>query len=279
MSLQHFILTRFNLSLWDKDKLGRKVRSFEWLEHRFSLFEQFCLPSLRKQSCQDFEWIVLFDSKTPNRYKERILEYQRLCPQMIPVYVEPENGRYFAKIFRNEVIKRLHASRVLTTYLDNDDTLNVRFVEDIQQRVSLLSDGTFISYNDGYQFFTDYKYLMRIHYTRNHFISVVEIGDSTKVRTIFGYGSHYYIDKIEGVMIENIKNQYMWCEVIHDKNMGNDAYFINAMMVKDDSILAKDFGLKEEVKYGIGLYVFRFLPRYISTFVRRCKYYLFGRHW
>ena len=46
MTLQHFILTRFNILLWRKDKSGSPVRSREWLEHRFSLFERFCLPSL-----------------------------------------------------------------------------------------------------------------------------------------------------------------------------------------------------------------------------------------
>lgn len=69
--LQHFILTRFNLLLWNKDKENKKVRSKEWLEHRFSLFEKYCLPSIKSQTCQDFEWIVLFDSSTPEMLKEK----------------------------------------------------------------------------------------------------------------------------------------------------------------------------------------------------------------
>lgn len=36
--LQHFILTRFNLLIFNKDKKGQKVRSASWLEHRFALF-------------------------------------------------------------------------------------------------------------------------------------------------------------------------------------------------------------------------------------------------
>ena len=39
--LQHFILTRFNLLLWNKDKKGSKVRTIKWLEHRFALFEKY----------------------------------------------------------------------------------------------------------------------------------------------------------------------------------------------------------------------------------------------
>ena len=209
--IQFFILTRFNLLLWRKDKEGNKVRSQAWLEHRFMLFERYCLPSIANQTCNEFEWIVLFDSKTPDSFKERISELQTKCPQLIPVFVEPEQGRYFAEIFRKEVTFRLskRSERILTTYLDNDDALDIHFVENIQRHASELSDGTFIYYTEGFQFFTDYKYLMKIHYPRNHFVSVVERGNPETVKTIYGYGSHYYIDRIKGVKIEYVKNQPM----------------------------------------------------------------------
>ena len=294
--LKHFILTRFNIFLWSKDKEGMPVRSKKWLEHRFELFERFCLPSIIGQTCQEFEWIVLFDSTTPERFKEKIADYQKKCPQLIPVYVRPEGGSFFAQIFRDEVVKRVQdlsriyelenydtQKRVLTTYLDNDDALNNHFVEDVQRRAAELPDGTFTSYDDGYQYFTDHNYVMQIHYPRNHFMSVVEKADNA-LKTIYGYGSHYYIDKMEGVGIERVKNQPMWCEVIHEKNMGNDAYFLNARMVKE----AKGFGFMFQdsstseaakpsagFKYGIGVYLFRYLPRYFKTFIRRCGYFIF----
>lgn len=279
MDLQHFILTRFNLLLWNKDKENKKVRSKEWLEHRFFLFENYCLPSIKSQTCQDFEWIVLFDSSTPEGYKERITCFQKKCPQLIPVFVEPLKGRYFADLFRAEIVGRLCAKRVVSTYLDNDDALNVRFVEDIQQRATSLKDRTFVFYDDGFQFYTDYNYMMRIHYPKNHFVSVVEDGNPGSVKGIFGYGSHYYINIIDGVKIEHVKSQPMWCEVIHEKNMQNDAYFLKARMMRDEHLLETSFGIQKEVKYGVGLYLFKFIPRYLKTFIRRCGYKLYGRRW
>lgn len=273
--IQHFILTRFNLLLWTKDKEGNKVRNKKWLEHRFSLFEKYCLPSIIGQTNKDFEWIVLFDSTTPEEYKKRVDNYQKECSQLIPVYVEPRNGRYFAEIFRQEVVKRLNAKRIITSYLDNDDALNVRFVEDLRLRVQSLPDGTFINYIEGYQFYTDYNYVMKINFPRNHFMSVVERGTSLAIKTIYGYGSHYYIDTIKGAKIKYVYSQPMWCEVIHDKNMGNDAYFLNARMVKE----VEGFGFmfqNSSIKYGVGVYLFHFLPRYIRTFVRRIKIKLRG---
>lgn len=149
--LHHFLLTRFNLLLWTKDKAGHKERTAEWLEHRFALFERYCLPSIMAQTCPEFEWIVLFDSSTPQWFRGRIAEWQKECPQLKPVFVEPEMGRFIAEIFRREVCLRLALrqaqemqGRVLTTYLDNDDALSVWFVEDVQQRASALADGTFI---------------------------------------------------------------------------------------------------------------------------------------
>lgn len=276
--LDHYILTRFNLYLWNKDKEGCPVRTTHWLEHRFDLFEQYCLPSLKSQTCKDFQWIVLFDSTTPQEFKEKIAGYQRACPQLVPVYVRPEGGQYFAQIFRDEVVERVDGERVITTYLDNDDALSVRFVEDLQNRVRSLSDGTFVYYTEGYQFFTDHDYMMKIHYPRNHFVSVVESGEPSRVKTIYGYGSHYYIDKLKGAAIEYVKDLPMWCQVVHEKNMGNDAYFLGAKMVRE----ADDFGFMlkgssvKELKYGLNVYLFHFVPRYVKTFIRRCKIKLRG---
>ena len=272
--LQHFILTRFNVLLWNKAKDGRKVRTTRWLEHRFQLFEKYCLPSVKNQTLQKFEWIVLFDSMTPDSFKERIEGYQKECPQLRSVFVEPENGWRFAEIFRSEIVKRLKSKRVLTTYLDNDDALNVSFVEDLQRRALTVSYGTFINYDDGYQYYADDKFMMRVHYPTNHFVSVVEKGESATLKGVFGFGSHATIEKIMGVKIECVKNLRMWCEVVHEKNMMNDAKFLTVYMVKDEDLLRNNFAVDDDVRYGIGIYVCRFLPRYIKTFVWRTKYYI-----
>ena len=69
------------------------------------LFERYCLPSISNQTCKEFESIVLFDSKTPDKFKERIRELQAKCPQLNPVFVEPEKG----DISRNSFEKRLQS--------------------------------------------------------------------------------------------------------------------------------------------------------------------------
>lgn len=286
--LQHFILTRFNLSLWKKNKKGTKIRTKKWLAHRFSVFERYCLPSVKNQTCKGFEWIVLFDSMTPGPFKAKINDWKRDFPQMVPVFVDPENGWRYAEIFRGQIIARLSSKlkfednqnnrvRVLTTYLDNDDALNVGYIEDLQKRVSTLEDETFIYYDDGYQFFADYKYMLQIYYPRNHFVSYVENGNPATIKSVFGFGGHYYIYTIKGAKIEHVRNMHMWCEVLHEENMANDAYFLlKAKMMRDENMMRCLFAVDETVKYGWGIYFRRFLPRYAKTFCRRTKWFLCG---
>ena len=278
--LQHFILTRFNLRLWSQDKNGDPVRSREWLENRFELFEKYCLPSVANQSCKDFTWIILLDSRTVEEFKKRIEDDRDRCPQIVPVYVEPAEGQNFAKIFQSSVVERLNGERVITTYLDNDDALDVHFVEDLQKRAAVLTDSIFISYSSGFQYFTEFGLLMKIHYRRNHFISVIESGNPETVKTIYGYGSHYYIEKIPGVQIEYVNGYPSWCEVIHKRNMGNDAYFFwGTRMVQDNQTLIRDFAIDVVPQHGFALYAFKFIPRYIKVFFLRVKYFFFGRRW
>ena len=79
----HFILTRFNIRLWTRDKRNHETRTESWPSERFDLFEKFCLPSVKKQSCGEFLWIVLFDEKTPTSYLQRLKVVKRICAVVI----------------------------------------------------------------------------------------------------------------------------------------------------------------------------------------------------
>ena len=278
--IQHFILTRFNIRIWTQDKNGNAVRTADWLKHRFDVFEKYCLPSIASQTCKDFEWIVLFDSETPLEFKERVERFKTVCPQFIPVFVEPSMGKYFARIFRASVVERVHSDRVITTYLDNDDALSINFVEDIRRRAECFPDGTFIYYSDGFQFFKEFGLMLRVRNTRNHFVSVIEPSSSTTLKTIFGYGSHYFILRIPGAHIEYIEDSPLWCEVVHERNMCNDAFFLRGIkVVRDCETLRREFNVDEDCKYSPALLAFRFVPRYVKTFIWRAKRRLFGRKW
>ena len=82
--MEHYILTRFNLCLWTKDKKSNETRTDKWLKQRFELFERYCLPSIIHQTSKSFKWIVLFDATTPQYYKQKIKGYESRCEQFCP---------------------------------------------------------------------------------------------------------------------------------------------------------------------------------------------------
>lgn len=73
---QHFIITRFNLRRadWKTTKNSDEVLSETWLKNRFTLFENYCILSVKKQKNQNFKWLVFLGINTPEIYKEKIEE-------------------------------------------------------------------------------------------------------------------------------------------------------------------------------------------------------------
>lgn len=82
----NFIITRFNLNLYAQDKHDLPTRTDRWLEHRFEVFERYCLPSVAAQTSGNFTWLCLFDAATPESCRRRIEGYKARCPQFEAVY-------------------------------------------------------------------------------------------------------------------------------------------------------------------------------------------------
>ena len=75
----HFIITRFNLNLYAQDKHDLPTRTDRWLEHRFEVFERYCLPSVAAQTSGNFTWLCLFDAATPEPTRQAEISYAVFC--------------------------------------------------------------------------------------------------------------------------------------------------------------------------------------------------------
>ena len=93
---QHFILTRFNLRKkgWDETKSQSKVLTDSWMENRLKLFEQYCYSSIKSQTVKNFEWLVFFDTNTPEIYREKINELASKFSNFIPIYTDGMENFY-----------------------------------------------------------------------------------------------------------------------------------------------------------------------------------------
>lgn len=254
MNIHKYILTRFNLTLWQTDKNSNNTQTAEWLEQRFRLFEQFTLPSVLNQTDKNFKWIVLFSSETPIKYKSRIDEIRSRCSQFRAIGVAPGQSAIFGQIFK-EVIENDLGDKaegiVSTTYLDNDDALSVHYMEMIHNLIStnynkIIAQTTIINFRLGCQYFTEHKVASRASYKRNHFITLAEPLGSNSIKTIFGYGSHYYIGKHNGINKIISTKPAMWLEVIHEKNVVNDVRMSLHTRITGSEILLRTFGVTAE---------------------------------
>lgn len=261
--IHHYLLTRFNLALWQEDKNGKVIEREEWLERRMGLFETYCLPSVMGQICRDFIWILLVDEETPAAYREQIKAYRLLCPQIHFVVVKLQYAFHFADVFRQVVMADLQkkvfheGDLCLTTYLDNGDCIAKTFVEMVQAeclRFNLQpNEKRFLSFDYGLQLFTDLHHLAtRILYPNNHFLTLAEclpLGVST-IRTCYGFGSHFLLEKRGSAEVHHIKDNahQMWVEVIHEENVDNDVKMtFNTHVVKDKHLLKSDFSLNVDI--------------------------------
>ena len=283
----HFILTRFNLPLWTRDKKNQHTRTEEWLKERFDLFERFCLPSVMNQCCGNFQWIVLFDEKTPLPYMKRVEEYKRQCSQLMPCLVSADEARYFVRVFRREIQARVPdgTERLITTYLDNDDALRSDYIEKVQRIASRAADHTFISFKYGLQYYTRFNIATRVDYRNNHFLSLVEpYGALLQIRTVMGYGSHAFVERYAGThfLLIDTPDEPAWVEVVHDKNMDNDVRMTwDTHLVKNRKELGEHYGISSVVlsEKSSSIYRTRFLLHAISEVWRHVKYRLVGRKW
>lgn len=123
MKFNHYILTRFNLlnpttDIYNNPKIDNPK---EWMQHRINLFDKYTLPSIMKQTCKDFTWLLSFSQKTPQNV---INKYKNLRNIRV-IYEYPVD--YLRKTYKKDWL--------LTTRFDNDDILLPGFVEKVQYHV------------------------------------------------------------------------------------------------------------------------------------------------
>ncbi len=285
----HYIITRFNLRLWTHDKRGKAIDREQWMERRLELFERYCLPSLCRQTCRNFTWFLLFDKQTPEKYKQRVTGYKRLCPQIQLIGMQPTSAvafigtvQDFVKDFAKEHLKEHpEADRIITTYLDNDDALRQDFVEKVQLAAESVKPRTFISFSKGIQYFTELQIATQIPYKNNHFISFVEDIDGIHpIVTVYGFGSHFYIEQIPDCDIEYIDDAPMWVEVVHEENVDNDVKMtFRTKLITDQAYLAPYGNNIIISRKSMRVYLTRFLWRRFTQTIRRLKNKINGENW
>jgi len=115
--MQHYVLIRFNYEYLKKVNNPKR-----WLEERIEMYNTWCYPSLEKQTCKDFEILVLCDKETPEKYLKKISGKLLFGTGSV------------SSLFAEYINKRNYNDWVITTRLDNDDLLKPDSIRKIQAK-------------------------------------------------------------------------------------------------------------------------------------------------
>jgi len=203
----HFLLTRFSISLPEEILLPDN----SWLEHRVQLFERLCLPSVITQSCQNFKWLVFFNSASRETLLARIRTYGGYG-NFVPVWLD---GPWDSDILRWAVAEYARGHEyMITSRLDNDDAIATRYIETIQDQFES-QNFEFVNFTNGY--ILDRQAVYACQQWSNPFISLIERGQD--FRTALGCGNH--LESSEMGPVRQVGSFPGWLQVVHSRNISN----------------------------------------------------------
>jgi hypothetical protein len=240
----HFILTKFNVRTFQDSKRGCDP---DWLETRFNIFQEFCYPSVHSQSNQNFKWLVFFDTNTPEIFKERISEFS-VWENFVPLYLDfPLPYGEFSDAARAVVREQVTdgCEYLITTWLDNDDSICVDYVDMIQDNFTQQESET-INFILGYQLCNGKAYID--FEISNHFISLIEKYNPDSFKTCL-CRPHKQLYEVSHSS-RQILCKPSWIEVVHGSNYMN--VYRKGFRIPLEEIL-DDFCIKTKVVKEGGL--------------------------
>lgn len=233
--MKHYVITMFNLHItWGGVD---RTTSEKFLEYRFRLFETYTFPSLKGQINQRFKWLVLFSASTPEKYRNRIRDYQNNMTNFIPIYIEDEKATAFKDYLTAYIGSETEKGEVsVTTRCDSDDVLNRHFIDEIQKNIRT-GCPYIISFPNGFQYDEKTNMLRSYYFPTNHFTTYVT---DQNEKTVYDF---LHMDVLKQCDVRLLEHPRMWVEVIHNGNVYN---CMGSLRYKDyirKYDLSEEFGL------------------------------------
>ena len=198
-TFKHYILTRFNLGLYS-DNPYKIADPDRWMDHRIKLFNEYCAPSVKSQTCQDFTWIIAFDPETPGKLMNRIEFVENTFITM----TQPH-------LFLRE--QKPESDWLITSRFDNDDIYKPEFVESIQNEFRERREIIDIDYLGWHKEADRYYSSGRVR-ANSPFLSVCE--PWINPLTALGRPHTYMVDEMPSRKLDVLAIQ-----IIHERNIIN----------------------------------------------------------
>jgi hypothetical protein len=214
-SYHHAIVTRFNCARPPSANSEREkaLRSRPgWIEERFDRYERYCLPSLIAQTDQDFEWLIYFDRHTAPEHLERARRGIAIRPNFRVMLCDYYSSETLIAEFNRQLPE--YDGWLLTSRVDNDDSLHREFVARLHQEVR---PGTreVINFPSGVVFGGGKTYYSRQE--SNAFISLFE--PFKDCRTVYS-GAHPQMSRVAPV--RDVETDYpAWIQGVYEGAISN----------------------------------------------------------
>jgi hypothetical protein len=214
----HYLITRFNLKnpKWDVTKNNETLLTDEWLEHRLWLFENFCFPSVAAQTNRNFNWLIYFDTTTPQHYKERIEAIVAGQPNIKLFYIDGM-AAFYPEIKKFITQNAAGKEYLITSRIDNDDCINKNFIDAVQQQFKS-QDYMAVDVIKGYSLQIKPDIMLgKKEHIFNPFISLIE--KNTDPKTVW-FNDHNLWKKETRII--QVSDKRLWMSIIHEKNKVNE---------------------------------------------------------
>jgi len=214
MNFKHYLLTRFNIGLYDKKQKvrnGNKIDPEQWMESRTALFEKYCSPSINNQTNKNFTWLIVFDPATP---QETIIDI------IINTGALALMGDNFRSTCINYIEKDLDGeSVIITSRMDNDDALHKNFISHVQDWYKIRKRTGVVTFPKGWIYHHQKGKLFHVRYNNNPFLTLIEKRGPKDVKTILAHRHTKVVNMFHLWKIET--DAHMWTQVIHGENLAN----------------------------------------------------------
>lgn len=223
----------------------------EWYEHRLAMMEKLHMPTIARQTDQDFLYTLAIADDTPPEIVERL---NRMLPEvgvLMPVAKEDthypgrnsqlfldKNGRNTGAEILRPYMEAGKDGMVYTTLVDTDDFLANNFVSETKLRGEDTFEGFnyhgFMNFFMGYICIADTRTFHLIEDYRHFFITLREPLDG--FRSVL-YTTHSYVHRVAPTLM--LRSNPMWVKMVHGANIGkyggNGKTFDSDIIVKDHS--------------------------------------------
>jgi hypothetical protein len=215
-AVQHIIVTRFSTKLRGQEYADGIPLA--WLEQRLGLFERWCLPSMARQSCPDFTWLVLCDESTDPGIRDRLEALGRTMTQLRVTILDESISRQRAL----QQAVDAGAGVVVTTRLDSDDALNVAAVETLQDYARCFAAGALasliVNFERGWQLQTETGIVTERWYPHSPFLSLIERAGRGSIRGVM-HGPHTEVPYAHPTHQD--LSIVGWLQTVHGDNVAN----------------------------------------------------------